>query len=102
VALTEAAARKAIELAAFSGEDNDLLLDLTSIYGTNQSGTYPLVQATYEIVCSKGYDRGTSAGIASFLMVAAANGQSGLSAVGYIPLPDKFKARLITAIRALQ
>jgi phosphate transport system substrate-binding protein len=102
VPLTEAAARKAIDRASFSGGDNDLLLDLTSIYGTSQAGVYPLVQATYEIVCSKGYDRGTSASITSFFTVAADNGQSGLSAVGYIPLPDKFKARLITAIRALQ
>jgi phosphate transport system substrate-binding protein len=102
VALTVAAAGKAVDTATFTGEDNDLLLDLTSIYTSNRSGVYPLVQTTYEIVCSKGYDRATSAGVASFLTVAVNNGQSGLSAVGYIPLPDKFKERLVTAIRALQ
>lgn len=102
VALTEAAARKAIDTAAFSGDDHDLLLDLTSIYGASHPGVYPLVQTSYEIVCSKGYDRGTSASLTSFLTVAADNGQSGLSAVGYIPLPDRFKGHLLNAIRALQ
>lgn len=101
VALTAVAAGKAIDAVAFSGEDNDLLLDLTSIYSSNRSGVYPLVQATYEIVCSKGYDRATSASVTSFLSVAVNNAQSGLSAVGYIPLPDRFKERLVIAIRAL-
>jgi phosphate transport system substrate-binding protein len=36
------------------------------------------------------------------LTVAANNGQSGLSAAGYIALPDKFKQRLLTAINAIQ
>ncbi len=92
VALTVGTARRAVDAAMFAGKGNDLVLDLNSMYGTNESGVYPLVLASYEIVCSKGYDRATSAGVTSFLTVAADNGQSGLSSAGYIPLPDRFQA----------
>ncbi|MGI9125070.1 MAG: phosphate ABC transporter substrate-binding protein PstS [Mycobacterium sp.] len=102
VELTDASAGKAIEGAKFAAEGNDLALDLNSIYGTTAPGAYPLVLATYEIVCSKGYDAETAAAVKSFLTVAANDGQSGLSAAGYIPLPDAFKQRLLTAVGAIQ
>ena len=101
VALTDESARAAIEGAKFAAEGNDLALDLNSIYGTTAAGAYPLVLATYEIVCSKGYDADTAAAIKSFLTVAANDGQGGLSAAGYIPLPDAFKQRLLTAVSAI-
>jgi phosphate transport system substrate-binding protein len=101
VALTDDAARKAIDDATFAGPGNDLELNLNSIYSTRAAGAYPLVLATYEIVCSKGYDPGTSAAVRSMLTVAADNAQDGLSAAGYVPLPDKFKKRLIAAINAI-
>lgn len=102
VALTEATARKAIDDATFAGKGNDLVLNLNAMYATNAPGVYPLVLATYEIVCSKGYDPGTSAAVISFLTAAANNGQAGLAQAGYIPLPDKFKERLLTAISAIR
>jgi phosphate transport system substrate-binding protein len=102
IALTDDAARKAIDGAAFAGVGNDLELDLNSIYRTRSAGAYPLVQATYEIVCSRGYDPATSAAVKSLLTVAADNAQGGLSAAGYVPLPDKFKKRLLTAINAIR
>src|SRR3984957_17779733 len=102
VALTDDAARKAIDDATFAGPGNDLELNLKSIYSTRAAGAYPLVLATYEIVCSKGYDPATSAAVRSMLTVAADNAQDGLSAAGYVPLPDKFKKRLIAAINAIQ
>jgi phosphate transport system substrate-binding protein len=102
VALTEGGARKAIDDAMFAGQGNDLVLDLDSMYAMNKAGVYPLILATYEIVCSKGYDHSTSAAVTSFLTVAASNGQSGLSPAGYVPLPNKFKERLLTAISAIQ
>jgi phosphate transport system substrate-binding protein len=34
--------------------------------------------------------------------VAADNAQSGLSTAGYVPLPEKFKKRLLTAINAIR
>lgn len=102
VALTDDAARNAIDDARFTGTDNDLRLDLDSIYATKEPGAYPLVLATYEIVCSKSSDPGTSTALKAFLTAAADNGQSDLSAGGYIPLPDKFKQRLVAAIKALE
>jgi phosphate transport system substrate-binding protein len=101
-ALTNDAAGNAIDNATFAGTGNDLKLDLKSLYSIKKAGAYPLVLATYEIVCSKGYDPATSAAVKSFLTAAATNGQGGLSAAGYVPLPDKFKQRLVTAINAIQ
>lgn len=102
VELTDASAGKAIEGATFAAEGNDLVLDLKSIYGTTEAGAYPLVLATYEIVCSKGYDADTAAAVKSFLTVAANDGQAGLSTAGYSPLPEAFKQRLLTAVAAIQ
>nr|WP_250149474.1 phosphate ABC transporter substrate-binding protein PstS [Mycolicibacter acidiphilus] len=102
VAAGDDAARVVIESAGFSTPDsNDLRVDLDSIYGTNTPGGYPLVLVTYEIVCSGGYDAGTAAGVKSFLTAAAGDGQAGLSAAGYVPLPEKFSQRLVTAIGAI-
>jgi phosphate transport system substrate-binding protein len=102
VALTDDAARKAIDNATFAGVGNDLQLDLKSIYRTRAAGAYPLVLATYEIVCSQGYDPATSAAVKSLLTVAADNAQGGLSSAGYVPLPDKLKKRLLTAIDGIR
>ena len=102
VALTDESAAAAIAGAKFAADGNDLALDLNSIYGTTAPGAYPLVLATYEIVCSKGYDADTAGAVKSFLTVAANDGQAGLSAAGYIALPDAFKQRLLTAVNAIQ
>ncbi|MBO0881090.1 MAG: phosphate ABC transporter substrate-binding protein PstS [Mycobacterium sp.] len=101
-ALTNDTAGNAIDDATFIGMGNDLRLDLKSLYSAKKAGAYPLVLATYEIVCSKGYDPTTSAAVKSFLTAAANNGQGGLSAAGYVPLPDRFKQRLVAAINAIQ
>jgi phosphate transport system substrate-binding protein len=102
VSLTNDTAGKAIQAASFVADGNDLVLDLNPMYTARLPGTYPLVLATYEIVCSKGYDADTSAAIRSFLSAAAGNGQAGLPSAGYVPLPDKVKERLISAIDAIQ
>jgi phosphate transport system substrate-binding protein len=101
VPLTDHSASKAIDAAQFAAEGNDLTLDLNSLYGTKEPGAYPLVLATYEIVCSKGYDAEASAAVKSFLTVAANDGQQNLSPAGYVPLPDRFKERLLTSIEAI-
>jgi phosphate transport system substrate-binding protein len=103
VQATEPAARTAIGSAEFAAEgSNDLRLDLSSLYGIKVAGAYPLVGVTYEIVCSQGYGPDTSAAVRSFLTVAVNNGQDGLWAAGYVPLPDGFKQRLATAIGAIR
>ena len=102
VALTDDTAKKAIDSAKFAGDGKDLVLDLNSIYATKEAGAYPLVLATYSIVCSKGYPADTAAAVKSFLTVAANNGQDGLPAAGYVPLPDAFKQRLLASVSAIQ
>ncbi len=102
VALTDDSAAKAIAGAKFAGEGKDLVLDLNSLYGAKEAGAYPLVLATYEIVCSKGYDAQTAAAVKSFLKVSASQGQSGLPSAGYVPLPDSFKQRLLQSVDAIQ
>lgn len=102
VELNEETAGKAIEGAAFASTGGgDLTLDLSSIYGSTEAGAYPLVLATYEIVCSAGYDADTSAAVKSFLTSAANEGQAGLAEQGYVPLPDSFKAKLTESIDAI-
>lgn len=101
IELTNESAGKAIDAAKFAGEGNDLVLDLASLYGTKSEGAYPLVLATYNIVCSKGYDAETADAVKSFLTVAANDGQAGLPDAGYVPLPDAFKERLVTSINAI-
>lgn len=102
VPLTNDTAGNAIRAAKFLSDGNDLVLDLNAMYSSQEPGAYPLVLVTYEIVCSKGYDADTAGAIKSFLSVAATSGQAGLSAAGYIPLPDKVKERLVAAVNALQ
>lgn len=101
VALTNESAAKAIDGAKFSSDGKDLVLDLNSLYGTTEPGAYPLVLATYQIVCSKGYDADTAASVKSFLTTSVTKGQGGLEAAGYVPLPEKFTERLVGSIDAI-
>jgi phosphate transport system substrate-binding protein len=102
VALTNDTARIAMGAAEFAAAGNDLVLDLNPMYATQQPGAYPLVLATYQIVCSKGYSPDTFNAIKSFLSVAVNSAQQDLSSAGYVPLPDKVKERVVTAINAMQ
>ena len=102
VPLTADTAGNAIGAAAFVATGNDLVLDLNSMYASREPRTYPLILATYEIVCSKGYDPNPARAVKSFLAVAADNAQTRLTSAGYVPLPAKVKERLVTAIDAMQ
>ena len=101
VELTDESTQKAVDSAKFKGEGNDLTLDLDALYASKEAGVYPLMLATYEIVCSKGYDADTAAAVKSFLTVSANEGQANLSAAGYVPLPDTFKERLLKSVDAI-
>ncbi|MCP3799137.1 phosphate ABC transporter substrate-binding protein PstS [Allokutzneria sp. A3M-2-11 16] len=101
VELTSASAAKAIDGAQVKGTGNDLVLDLNSIYGTKAAGAYPLLLATYEVVCSKGYDADTTRAVKAFLTVAANASASELEAAGYVALPETFKKKLTTAVSAI-
>ena len=101
VALTDDSTKAAVAAATFKAEGMDLTLDLNALYASKEAGSYPLMLATYEIVCSKGYDADTAAAVKSFLTVSANQGQANLSAAGYVPLPDSFKERLLKSVDAI-
>ncbi|NMM82868.1 phosphate ABC transporter substrate-binding protein PstS [Rhodococcus sp. SRB_17] len=102
VALTNETAAKSIAGAKFKSDaTGDLTLDLGSIFKTNEAGAYPLVLATYSIVCSKGYDADTAAAVKSFLTSAANEGQANLAEQGYVPLPANVKDKLNASISAI-
>ncbi|WP_018686774.1 phosphate ABC transporter substrate-binding protein PstS [Actinokineospora enzanensis] len=101
VALGADTAGAAIKSAKVKGEGHDLVLDLDSLYGSNTPGAYPLVLATYEIVCSKGYDADTTKAVKAFLTTSATDAQKQLVDAGYVPLPDEFQAKLLDAIKAI-
>ena len=101
VELTDESTQKAVDTAKFKSEGNDLTLDLNALYASKEAGVYPLMLATYEIVCSKEYAADTAAAVKSFLTVSANEGQANLSAAGYVPLPDAFKGRLLKSVDAI-
>ncbi|MCP2166098.1 phosphate ABC transporter substrate-binding protein PstS [Goodfellowiella coeruleoviolacea] len=101
VELTSDSVGKAIDNAKVKGEGNDLVLDLDALYASNTPGAYPLILATYEIVCSKGYEPDTAKAVKAFLTVAATDGQARLADKGYAPLPKAFQDKLLTAIQAI-
>jgi phosphate transport system substrate-binding protein len=92
---------KTISAAFFIGEGNDLGLDTISFYRPNQPGSYPIVLATYEIVCSKYPDSQVGTAVRAFLQSTIGAGQNGLADNGYVPIPDGFKSRLSTAVNAI-
>ncbi|OBJ19556.1 phosphate ABC transporter substrate-binding protein PstS [Mycobacterium colombiense] len=92
---------KTIAGAKIAGQGNDLVLDTLSFYKPTQAGSYPIVLATYEIVCSKYPDAQIGTAVKAFLQSTIGAGQNGLADNGYIPIPDAFKARLSSSINAI-
>lgn len=92
---------KTIGGATIKGQGNDLVLDTSSFYKPTETGAYPIVLATYEIVCSKYTDTDTGKAVKAFLQSTITGGQAGLTDNGYIPIPDSFKEKLTTAIDAI-
>ncbi|HZA10382.1 phosphate ABC transporter substrate-binding protein PstS [Mycobacterium sp.] len=101
VAITGESAGKTISGATVKGQGNDLVLDTTSFYKPSQPGSYPIVLATYEIVCSKYPDADTGKAVKAFLQATIGPGQNGLADNGYVPIPDSFKSKLSTAVDAI-
>jgi phosphate transport system substrate-binding protein len=101
VAITAESVGKTIASAFIIKEGNDLALDTISFYRPNEPGSYPIVLATYEIVCSKYPDSQAGTAVKAFLQSTIGAGQNGLADNGYIPIPDAFKSRLSTAVNAI-
>ena len=92
---------KTIEGATIKGSGNDLVLDTSTFYLPTETGAYPIVLATYEIVCSEYKDKDVATAVKAFLSSTINGGQDGLTDNGYIPIPDAFKEKLTTAISAI-
>ena len=101
VAISADSVAKTIGSVWIVNKDNDLVLDTISFYRPNQPGAYPIVLATYEIVCSKYPDPQVGTAVKAFLQSTIGAGQNGLADNGYIPIPDAFKPRLSTAVNAI-
>jgi phosphate transport system substrate-binding protein len=101
VAISQESVGKTISSAWFIQKGDDLALDTISFYRPNQPGAYPIVLATYEIVCSKYPDPKVGEAVRAFLQSAIGPGQKSLTSAGYIPIPDEFKPRLLNSINAI-
>jgi phosphate transport system substrate-binding protein len=101
VAISPESVGKTISTAWFIKKGDDLALDTISFYRPNQPGAYPIVLATYEIVCSKYQDPQVGQAVRAFLQSSIGPGQKGLVGAGYIPIPDEFKPRLLNSINAV-
>jgi phosphate transport system substrate-binding protein len=101
VTLSAESAGKSIDAVKIKGEGNDLVLDTTSFYNPTEPGSYPIVLAAYEIVCSKYPDAEVAPAVKAFLTAALGPGQKGLEENGYIPVPEAFKAKLTDAVNAI-
>ncbi|VBA44420.1 Phosphate-binding protein PstS3 [Mycobacterium innocens] len=102
VAISGETVGKTIAGAKIIGQGNDLVLDASSFYQPTQPDAYPIVLATYEIVCSKYADAAVGQAVRAFLQTVIGPGQAGLNDNnGYVPLPATFQARVSTAVNAI-
>jgi phosphate transport system substrate-binding protein len=101
VAISADSVGKTISGAAVTGQGNDMVLDTVTFYNPTQRGAYPIVLATYEIVCSKYPDPQVGAAVKAFLQSTTGAGQNGLADNGYIPVPDEWKSWLRSAVNSI-
>lgn len=101
VGKTIAGARFVGDAGQGAGPNNDLVLETASIHRPADHGGYPIVSATYQVVCSKYPDADTGTAVKAFLQAAIGPGQDGLDQYGFIPLPESFKTRLLTAVNTI-
>jgi phosphate transport system substrate-binding protein len=101
VSITTDSAERTIAGAMITGQGNDLVLDTSAFYKPTQAGAYPIVAATYEIVCSKYPDSATGVAVRAFMQAAIGPGQVGLDQYGSIPLPSSLQSKLATAVNAI-
>jgi phosphate transport system substrate-binding protein len=92
---------KTIAGAKIVGKGNNLVLDLSSFYNPSQDDVYPIVLATYEIVCSKYPDPAVGQAVKAALQATVGPGQIDLDKRGYIPLPPDFQSRVSSAVDAI-
>jgi ABC-type phosphate transport system substrate-binding protein len=92
---------RTISAAKVGVSGNDLVLDLSSFYKPTQADAYPIVLATYELVCSKYPEAEVGKAVRAFLQAAIGPGQSKLEDQGYFPLPADFQSKVSSAVNAI-
>ncbi|MEU7590094.1 phosphate ABC transporter substrate-binding protein PstS [Micromonospora sp. NPDC049230] len=99
-ALTAESAGKTIAGAKIEGQGDDLKMSID--YNTKEAGAYPIVLATYEIVCGKGLSADKLKLVKGLLgHAASAEGQASLTELGYAPLPETVRTKVETAVKNL-
>ena len=101
VAITADTVGKSVAGATIAGQSNNLVLDISSFYKPTQPGAYPIVLATYELVCSKYADPPTATAVRAFLQSTLGPGQANLENYGYFPLPNQFQSKVLSAVNAI-
>lgn len=106
VALTAESGGKTIESATLKNgpENHNMVIDTSSFYKPTVAGAYPIMLATYSIVCSQYADAQTGQGVKTFLKVATSPQNQGadLENAGYVPVPADFQAKLRGSIDAIK
>ena len=101
VAINKDTVGKAIASATIAGQGNNLVLNISSFYKPTQTDAYPIMLASYELVCSKYADTQTATAVRAFLQSTLGPGQADLEDYGYFPLPDQFQPKVLSAANAI-
>lgn len=101
VAINNDTVAKAIAGTAIAGQGNDLVLNMSAVYRPTQPGVYPIMLATYELVCSKYADPQTAPAVRAFLQSTLGPGQADLEDYGYFALPNQFQSKVLSAVNAI-
>jgi phosphate transport system substrate-binding protein len=100
VAASAETASAGIAAAEVVGKGKDLTLRFD--YRTSAEGTYPIVLASYEIVCDTGNLAETLPALKSFLTYTASDeGQNPLARIHYVPLPKSVAAEVRRVVSTL-
>lgn len=90
----------AVAAAQPAGKGNDLRLELD--YTTKEQGAYPILLVTYEVVCSKGLNGEKTKLLKDFLTYFSSDDtQASLEEIGYAPLPDDVRSKVVSAVKAI-
>ena len=92
---------KTIAGASVTGQGNDLVLDTTSFYKPTQPGAYPIVLATYEIVCSKYPDPQVGTAVKAFLQSTIGARTEWLGGQRICPHSGRLEVVVVAAINAI-
>jgi phosphate transport system substrate-binding protein len=101
VGISSASVAKTVSGATLRGQGNDLVVDTVSFFHPIQPGSYPIVMATYAIVCSKYPSTQTGTAVKAFLQSATGAGQNGLREQGYIRIPHTLKSIISDAVSSI-